>query len=45
MGKADVSIDGGAAVTVDLSSASTLDQQKVWTSPVLPDGITASRYR
>ena len=39
MGKADVSIDGGPAVTVDLSSAATLDQQKVWVSPLLPDAI------
>ena len=38
MGKAQVSVDGGPAVTVDLFSATTLDQQKVWSSPVLPDG-------
>ena len=38
MGKAKVAVDGGAPVTVDLSGAATLDQQKVWTSPVLSDG-------
>jgi hypothetical protein len=38
MGKAQVSIDGGASVTVDLFGLATLDQQKVWSSPVLPDG-------
>jgi hypothetical protein len=38
MGKALVSIDGGTAVTVDLFSATSLYQQKVWSSPVLPDG-------
>ena len=38
MGKAEVSIDGGPAVMVDLFSDTTLDQQKVWSSPVLPDG-------
>jgi L,D-transpeptidase catalytic domain/IPT/TIG domain/Putative peptidoglycan binding domain len=38
MGKAQVSIDGGAPVTVDLFGATSLDQQKVWTSPALPDG-------
>ena len=38
MGGARVSIDGGASVTIDLFSAATRDQQKVWSSPVLPDG-------
>ena len=38
MGKALISIDGGTAVTVDLFSAATLNQQKVWSSTVLPDG-------
>lgn len=39
MGKADISIDGKAPVTVDLSGAALLYQQKVWTSPVLADGL------
>jgi hypothetical protein len=38
MGKADVSLDGGAAVTVDLLSADTLYQQKVWSTGMLTAG-------
>jgi len=38
MGKAEVSIDGGPAVIVDLYAESVLHQQKVWVSPVLSDG-------
>jgi hypothetical protein len=38
MGKAKVSIDGGAAVVVDLYSVATLDKQTVWSSAILPDG-------
>jgi hypothetical protein len=38
MGTALASVDGGAPVTIDLSDAATLYQQKVWTSAVLPDG-------
>ena len=38
MGKAEISVDGAPAVIVDLFSDTTLDQQKVWSSPVLPDG-------
>jgi hypothetical protein len=39
MGKAQISIDGGSAVTVDLSSSAAHDQQKVWSSPELADGL------
>ncbi len=39
MGVAEVSVDGGAFVTVDLHSATTLHQQEVWMSPVLSDGL------
>ena len=38
MSKADVSLDGGAAVTVDLFSADTLYQQKVWSTGMLTTG-------
>ena len=39
MGKADISVDGGPMVTVDLFGDTTaLYRQKVWSSPTLPDG-------
>jgi len=38
MGKAWVSIDGGTAVLVDLYSAATLYQQKVWSTRALAPG-------
>ena len=38
MGKADVSVDGGPAVTVDFSSDTTLYQQKAWSSGTLAPG-------
>jgi hypothetical protein len=38
MGQADVSLDGGAAVTVDLSGADTVYQQKVWSTGMLGAG-------
>jgi hypothetical protein len=38
MGKADVSLDGGAAVTVDLFSSETLYRQKVWSTGMLNNG-------
>jgi murein DD-endopeptidase MepM/ murein hydrolase activator NlpD len=37
-GKATVSLDGGAPVTVDLSSPSTLRQQKVWSTGDIAEG-------
>ncbi len=39
LGKAKVSLDGGAAVTIDLASATTLYQQKVWSTPTLSPGV------
>jgi hypothetical protein len=39
MGKAELTIDGGAPVTVNLANATTADQQKVYTSPELSDGL------
>ncbi len=39
LGKALVSVDGGAAVTVDLTSAPTLYQRNVWSSGLLPAGV------
>jgi hypothetical protein len=38
MGKADVSVDGGPAVTVDFSSETLLHQQKVWSTGKLAPG-------
>jgi peptidoglycan hydrolase-like protein with peptidoglycan-binding domain len=38
MGKAAVSVDGGPAVTVDLSSGTTLYRQKVWSTGALAAG-------
>ncbi len=38
MGKADVSVDGGPAVTVDFSSDTTLYRQKVWSTGTLAPG-------
>ncbi len=38
MGLVDVSIDGGPATTIDLSGASTLYQQLVWSTGVLTNG-------
>jgi subtilisin family serine protease len=37
-GKARVSLDGGIAVLVDLYSASSLNQQQVWSTGPLPNG-------
>jgi hypothetical protein len=37
-GKARVSVDGGAAVLIDLYSPTTLRQQKVWTTGTLAQG-------
>jgi beta-N-acetylhexosaminidase len=37
-GKANVSVDGGAATTVDLYSATTVWQQQVWHTPWLTSG-------
>jgi hypothetical protein len=45
MGKAEISVDGAPAVIVDLLSDTTLDQQKVWSSPVLPDGYHRVQIR
>jgi hypothetical protein len=42
-GKAKVTLDGGAPVTVDLYSASTLYQQKVWNSGTLASGTHTVR--
>jgi len=39
MGKAAVSLDGGAPVTVDLYNSTTLRQQKVWSTGALADGV------
>ncbi len=38
MGKVDVSVDGGPATTVDLSSDTTLYRQKAWSSGTLAPG-------
>jgi L,D-transpeptidase catalytic domain/IPT/TIG domain/Putative peptidoglycan binding domain len=38
MGKADVSVDGGPAVTVDFSADTTLYRQKVWSTGTLAPG-------
>jgi IPT/TIG domain len=39
LGNASVSIDGGAAATVDLYSKTTAYKATVYTSPALPDGL------
>jgi peptidoglycan hydrolase-like protein with peptidoglycan-binding domain len=38
MGKADISLDGGPATTVDLNGASTAYQQNVWSTGALSNG-------
>ncbi len=39
LSRADVSLDGGAPVTIDLANATTLYQQNVWSTGVLADGL------